>query len=66
VLIEQNFVDIEVSRRAVNWQSQHYFLGDEVYFASLDMKVPVLEIYRRVDNEDVQAFLLQQAQSTGL
>jgi Uma2 family endonuclease len=57
VLIEQDFVDIEVSRRSVNWQSQHYFLGDEVFFESLDLKVPVAEIYRRVDNEDMREFL---------
>ncbi len=59
VLIEQNFVDIEVSRRSVNWQSQHYFLGDEVFFESLDVKVPVAEIYRRVENEDMREFLQQ-------
>jgi Uma2 family endonuclease len=60
VLIEQDIVDIEVSRRSANWQSQHYFLGDEVFFESLDLKVPVEEIYRRVENEDMQEFLQQQ------
>lgn len=57
VLIEQDFVDIEVSRRSINWQSQHYFLGNEVFFESLDLKVPVADIYRRVDNEDMREFL---------
>jgi len=57
VLIEQDFVDVEVSRRSVNWDSHHYFLGDEVYFESLDLKLLVTEIYRRVDNEDMQEFL---------
>lgn len=57
VLIEQNFVDIEISRRSSNWQSQHYFLGDEAFFESLDLKIPVSEIYRRVDNEDMREFL---------
>lgn len=57
VLIEQDFVDIEISRRSSSWSSQHYFLSDEVYFESLDLRVPVEEIYRRVDNEDMQDFL---------
>ncbi|MCB1806938.1 MAG: Uma2 family endonuclease, partial [Candidatus Competibacteraceae bacterium] len=32
VLIEQDFVDVEVVRKSQNWQSFHYFLGDEVTF----------------------------------
>ncbi len=60
VLIEQDFVEVEVSRRSVNWQSQHYFLGDDIFFASLDLKVSVEEIYRRVENEDMLEFLQQQ------
>ena len=53
VLIEQDFVDIEVSRREANWDSHHYFLGDEIYFKSLDFTVSVAEIYHRVNNEDM-------------
>lgn len=56
-LIAQDFVEVEVSRRSSNWQSEHYFLGDEVFFESLDLKLPVEEIYSRVDNDDMQAFL---------
>ena len=52
VLIEQDFVDVEVSRRSANWDSHHYFLGDAVRFESLDLILPVTEIYRRVDNEE--------------
>jgi Uma2 family endonuclease len=57
VLIAQDFVEVEVSRRSLGWKSEHYFLGDEVFFESLDLKVPVAEIYRRVDNEDMRGFL---------
>lgn len=57
VLIEQDFVEIEVCRRASGWNSQHYFLGDEVEFKSLDLKLSVAAIYRRVDNEDMREFL---------
>ncbi len=57
VLIEQNFIDIEISRRSLGWKSEHYFLGDDVFFESLDLKLAVSEIYSRVDNEDMQDFL---------
>jgi Uma2 family endonuclease len=53
VLIEQDFVDVEICRRANHWQSEHYFLGDSVYFQSLDLTLPVTTLYERVDNEDV-------------
>jgi len=57
VLIEQDSVHIEVSRRSASWDFAHYFLGDAVLFESLDLTVPVEEIYRRVDNEEMQEFL---------
>lgn len=57
VLIAQDFVDVEVCRRSRHWQSEHYFLGDEVYFATVDLSVPVETIYARVVNEDMQEFL---------
>ena len=53
VVIAQDVVDIEVCRRANHWQPEHYFLGDEVYFAAIDVSVPVLAIYERVINDDV-------------
>ena len=57
VVIEQDFVDIEVCRRANHWQSEHYYLGDEVTFSAIDVRVPVLAIYERVVNEDVTSYL---------
>jgi Uma2 family endonuclease len=56
ILIEQDFVDVEISRRSVNWDSHHYFLGDAVRFESLDFILPVTEIYCRVDNEELREF----------
>lgn len=56
VLIEQDFVDIEVSRRSNHWQPEHYYLGDQVYLAAVDLRLPVDAIYARVQNEDMQAF----------
>jgi len=56
VLIEQDFVDVEVCRRSEGWVSQHYFLGDTVVFESVGLALPVEEIYYRVENDDMKAF----------
>ncbi len=60
VLIEQDFVEVEVCRKSQSWQSEHYFLGDEVRFESIDLSVPVEMIYSRVVNEEMTEFLAQQ------
>ncbi|NQY82150.1 MAG: Uma2 family endonuclease [Alphaproteobacteria bacterium] len=57
VLIEQDFVDIEVARKSEDWKSTHYFLSDEIKFESIDLTLSVEEIYYRVQNDDVIAFL---------
>ncbi len=53
VLIEQDFVDICVLRRAKNWQPAHYFLGDEITFESIDMTIDVASLYLKVLNQDM-------------
>ncbi len=62
VLIEQDFVDIEVVRRSEGWQSKHYFLGDEVTFESIDLTLAVEDIYQRVQNEDMVEFFAKKAE----
>ncbi len=57
VLIEQDFVDVEVCRRSEGWASSHYFLGDTVLFEAIGLSMDVADIYERVKNEDMQAFL---------
>ncbi len=57
VLIEQDFVDVEICRRERHWQSEHYYLGDEVHFAAIDLRLPVEAIYARVVNEDMREFI---------
>lgn len=57
VLIEQDIVDVEICRRSEGWVSEHYFMGDEVTFAAIDLTLSVNNIYERVVNEDVSAFL---------
>ncbi len=57
VVIEQDVADIEICRRSHYWQPEHFYLGDEVYFAAIDLRLSVTEIYGRVMNEDVQGYL---------
>lgn len=61
VLIEQDFVDVEVFRKNNGWQPSHYFLGDDVLFESVEVTVSVEEIYDSVRNEDVEKFLAEKA-----
>lgn len=63
VVIEQDFVDVEILRRENHWQSEHYFMGDELYLESIDLHLPVEIIYERVENEDVLNYLQQQDKS---
>jgi Uma2 family endonuclease len=56
VLVEQDFVNVEVLRRSSEWQGSHYTLGDVVHFASIDLSLSVEDIYERVQNEDMAAF----------
>ena len=57
VLIEQDRVEIEVCRKSQNWQPVCYFIDDDITFESIGLTLPVLEIYERVDNQEMQNFL---------
>jgi len=57
VLIQQDFVDIQVIRRSEGWIPKHYFLGDDITFESIDLTLSVEEIYHRVQNEDMLEFI---------
>ncbi|MGZ5007521.1 MAG: Uma2 family endonuclease [Methylobacter sp.] len=57
VLIEQDFVDVEVCRRSEGWISRHYFMGDSVTFESVGITLSVTDIYDRVENDDVSSFI---------
>ncbi len=59
ILIEQDFVDIEVCRRSQGWLPSHYFLGDEFTLEVIGLNVRVAELYHRVQNDDMQAFLAE-------
>lgn len=62
VMIEQDYVDVEVLRRSEGWVSKHHYLGDDVTFEVIDLTLPVEVIYQRVHNEDMLAFLAAKAE----
>ncbi len=57
VLIEQDKAEIEVFTRSSGWQASYYYLGDVITFESIDVTVPVLDIYYQIDNEDINAYV---------
>lgn len=61
ILIEQDFVDVEIVRRSNGWRSEHYYLGEEITFESIGLTVSVEDIYSRVDNSDVKEWLEKKA-----
>jgi Uma2 family endonuclease len=61
VLIEQDFVQVEVIRRNEGWQSSKYYLGDEVTLASIGLTLRVEEIYDGVQNKEMTKWLQQKA-----
>jgi Uma2 family endonuclease len=59
VLIEQDYIEIEICRRSANWFPARYYLGDEITFESIGLTLSVAEIYQRVENEEMRDYLQQ-------
>lgn len=57
VLVEQDFVQIEIMRKNQHWQSFKYYLGDEIHFESIGLCLKVEELYERVQNTDMFEWL---------
>jgi len=60
ILIEQDFVDVEVCRRSDGWMSQHYFSGDAFILDSIGLTLSVDDLYQRVKITDVNDYLKTQ------
>ena len=56
VLIEQDFVSVQVLRKSKHWLPEYFYLGDAVTFEAIDLTITVEEIYDRVDNPDMNEF----------
>jgi Uma2 family endonuclease len=61
LLIEQDFVDIEIIRRSNQWRSERFYLGDSLTLESVGLTLSVEEIYDRVQNTDMTEWLEQKA-----
>jgi Uma2 family endonuclease len=59
VLIEQDFVQVQVLRKRTDWKYEFYFLGDSITFESIDLTLTVEEIYDRVNNDEINEFRQQ-------
>lgn len=59
VLVEQDIVSIIVFRRTNDWRPAHYYIGETVLFDAIDLSLSVAEIYHRVINDDLTAFLAE-------
>lgn len=68
ILIEQDFVEIERWYRIddKHWEQTVHYLGDDICFSSIGLTVAVEDIYRRVKNEDMTAWLEKKAQQQNL
>lgn len=63
VLIEQDFVDIEIIRRRTGWQSERFYLGDSLTFESIALTLTVEDIYARVNNPELVEWRQLQAEA---
>ncbi|SJM96535.1 Uma2 family endonuclease [Crenothrix polyspora] len=56
VVVEQDFVQIQIFRKKTDWKDEFYFLGDSITFESIALTLSVADIYDRVENEDMDEF----------
>lgn len=61
ILIEQDFVQVEVIKRKNGWLPNHYFLGDDITLDSIGLTLSVESIYERIQNEDMTEWLAKKA-----
>jgi len=62
-LIEQDIVSVQVLRKANDWKTEYYYLGDMVTFSSIGLSLAVEEIYDRVENMEMVEFRHQDTHS---
>ena len=44
-------------RKSDQWRPTYYYIDDDITFESIDLTLPVLELYQRVDNQGMRDFL---------
>ncbi len=53
VLIEQDKCEVIIFEKDKNWQSNYYFLGDEITFKSIDVSLTVEDIYYQIQSDEL-------------
>lgn len=66
VIIEQDIAKIEVQRRVNHWAIEKFILGDEVSFSSIGLTVVVADIYHKVNNGEMKAWLEKLTNNDGM
>ena len=64
VLIEQDFVKVQVLRREQNWRADTYFLGDDIRLDSIDLDLPVEDVYERVETAELTEWRSRDAEGS--
>ncbi len=64
MLIEQDFVEIQLLRRSNNWRLESYYLGQTIALESVGAELSVEAIYHKVGNSDVREWLAAKANHT--
>lgn len=59
VLVEQENCEVVVFEKEKGWQSSYYFLGDEIVFKSIGIRISVEDIYYQIKNEETIAYALE-------
>lgn len=59
MVVEQSCIDIAVYRKSDDWRVTHYFAGETITLASINVTLSVTDIYQRVDNEDMLQFIAE-------
>jgi Uma2 family endonuclease len=54
VLVEQNFICIYIFRRNQNWHGEIYSKGEKVHLESIDLTLPIEELYSNVKFEEME------------
>ena len=62
MLVEQDFVEIQLLRRRNNWRLESYYLGQTVLLDSVGAELAVEDIYHKVSNGDVREWIAAQAE----
>lgn len=57
VVIEQDCIDVTVYRKSEDWRGTHYFANESFVLKSINVKLAVMDIYVRVNNEDTARYL---------